>query len=70
MNLTVIQSIEKLSVKQRILYQNFVSICGIILVVIMLLRHFKIVRGPNPDSGWFKDVVKVPVIRSILRLVY
>ena len=46
------------------------SICGIILVVITLLRHFKIVRGPNPNSGWFKDVVKVPVIRSILPLVY
>ena len=55
---------------QRILYQNFVSICGIILVVITLLRHFKIVRGPNPNSGWFKDVVKAPVIRSILHLVY
>ena len=52
------------------MYRNSVSICGIILVGITLVRYFKIVSGPNPTSGWFKDVVKAPVIRSILRLVY
>ena len=50
------------------MYRNSVSICGIILVGITLVRHFKIVSGPNPNSGWFKDVVKAPVIRSILQI--
>ena len=35
-----------------------------------LLGHFEIVNGPYPNATWFKDVVKAPVIRSILHLVY
>ena len=34
-----------------------------------LRGHFEIVSGPNPNARWLKDVVKAPVIRSILRLV-
>jgi len=35
-----------------------------------LLGHFEIVNRPYPNATWFKDVVKAPVIRSILHLVY
>jgi hypothetical protein len=34
-----------------------------------LVNHFgKRSAGPNPNAGWFKDVVKRPVIRSIRNL--
>ena len=35
-----------------------------------LCGHFEIVNRPYPNATWFKDVVKAPVIRSILHLVY
>ena len=35
-----------------------------------LRDHFEIVNWSNPNTTWLKDVIKAPIIISILHLVY